>query len=204
MKFDNNFKKNNDKTNMFNMKMRFFSASVKIIATCFLFNINASSQGFSPTSIQWNIPDLGENYDDQIYADNFTYSVLDFNGDGKPDLIDPEDNNSGEVWISGLQKYWKVYLNTAIPTGLSEKMDSSINFSLYPNPFSNTLIIHFLSSKLTLYNFVIIDIQGQIKFQEAFNSEKQIFNLNLPSGLYFYRITNDKQETIGQGKLIRQ
>ena len=66
---------------------------------------------FSGASIQWAIPDLGEQFDDQLYGDNSNYGLQDLNGDGLMDLIDAEDNLSGEVWTNNGQKYWKVFLN---------------------------------------------------------------------------------------------
>ncbi len=41
------------------------------------------------------------------------YSLVDINGDGSPNLVDAEDNNSaGNVWTNGLQRYLNVYFNT--------------------------------------------------------------------------------------------
>jgi len=68
--------------------------------------INTGS-GFSATPIQWNIPNIGS-YEYMVAYNS--HNVIDFNGDGKPDMIDAADN--GDVFLNGSQKYWKVYLNT--------------------------------------------------------------------------------------------
>ena len=64
---------------------------------------------FQLTAVQWHIPDLGEQYDDQVFGDYGNYGLADMNGDGRPDLIDAEDNNSGSVWMNAGQRYWKVF-----------------------------------------------------------------------------------------------
>src|SRR5690606_2081653 len=61
----------------------------------------------------WTIPPM-ENYADdldQVSATN--YSLIDVNGDGYQDLVDAQDNNSGECWVTGGNvPYWKIYLGT--------------------------------------------------------------------------------------------
>ncbi len=70
-------------------------------------------QGFTSPAVQWNIPAVLD-YDEYHISDDF-HAVIDMNGDGKPDLVDTENQSTesvSDVFINGQQKYWKVYLNT--------------------------------------------------------------------------------------------
>ncbi|TBX69157.1 T9SS type A sorting domain-containing protein [Flavobacterium silvisoli] len=68
---------------------------------------------FAPTAIQWNIP---INTDTSDYRMSWDYhTVIDMNGDGKPDFVDTENQATesvADVFMNGSQKYWRVYLNT--------------------------------------------------------------------------------------------
>ncbi len=67
--------------------------------------------GFSATATQWNIPIVSD--DSDYYVSYNFHTTMDMNGDGKPDFVDSENQNSSsaDVFLSGNQKYWKVYLN---------------------------------------------------------------------------------------------
>ncbi len=78
-----------------------------ILLFIFGWSIGLMAQGFNPGFMQWNIPTLGS-YEYMVAYNS--HNVIDFNGDGKPDMIDAGDN--GDVFLNGSQKYWKVYLNT--------------------------------------------------------------------------------------------
>ncbi len=73
-----------------------------------------TGSGFSSSEIQWNIPSGIDNQDWQLNEASGKHSVVDMNGDGKPDLIDSEDGATSiidDVFMNGSQKYWKVYMN---------------------------------------------------------------------------------------------
>lgn len=76
---------------------------------------NAFAQGFSPSHTQWNIPANTDDGDWKLDDSYSRHNVFDLNGDGKPDLIDSENEATtsvSDVFVNGSQKYWKVYLNT--------------------------------------------------------------------------------------------
>ena len=71
-----------------------------------------TGSGFSATATQWNIPISTDNSDYRLAYDYHT--VIDMDGDGKPDFVDTENQSTEsvyDVFMNGNQKYWKVYLN---------------------------------------------------------------------------------------------
>jgi len=76
---------------------------------------------------------------------------------------------------------------------------------IYPNPFSNSTTIEIKSAIVNLKSEIFIyDALGQVVHQQILNSKLETLNLNLPSGIYFYKLNNEKKEIIGKGKLMIQ
>ncbi|MFT3793584.1 T9SS type A sorting domain-containing protein [Flavobacterium sp.] len=90
-----------------------------------------TGSGFNTTPTNWTIPQGGHTYSTINYgydalADSAggtlgdqTWSVMDINGDGKPDLVVTAQtvefaqfSNQAIAFGSGSSRYWKVYLNT--------------------------------------------------------------------------------------------
>ncbi len=88
--------------------------------------------------------------------------------------------------------------------GLNEKV-SKINHAICPNPFSNTTILNFDFSGSQTYSLQIFNSTGQlVKNVNQINAGKiEISGNELTSGIYFYLLTNDKNE-IASGKLIKK
>jgi hypothetical protein len=90
------------------------------------------------------------------------------------------------------------FAKTGLLTGL-RRLNTLSLLNVYPNPASNTL------------NFSEIDFQAQV---QLFNTQGQLVlnttqtqNIDvsqLPSGLYFYKITNTQNQAVAQGKIIKQ
>ena len=71
-----------------------------------------TGSGFSATATQWNIPLVSDTSDFRLAWD--LHTVIDMNGDNKPDFVDTENQATesiSDVFLNGSQKYWKVYLN---------------------------------------------------------------------------------------------
>jgi hypothetical protein len=90
------------------------------------------------------------------------------------------------------QTWWIDDMTVAdgLPLTLTEeinKIDSAI--SIYPNPSSGQLTIDFKeNSKINF--FEIIDLYGNIVFQQTDNLNPKHLNLELPKGIYFLRMLN--------------
>lgn len=101
--------------------------------------------------------------------------------------------------------YQSPYLNGCFinSVGLEEK-NEEIKHSIYPNPFSEFSELNFDYSSSKTYRLQIINGKGQI-IEEIGNiksGEIVIPGHLLSPGIYFYRLTNNKNE-IASGKLIR-
>lgn len=71
---------------------------------------------------------------------------------------------------------------------------------VFPNPFSNTVNLQLPVSYCQLK---IIDMTGTTVFQKLLSSKQETLNLNLPKGMYFFQV-NDNKQFIASGKLIIQ
>jgi Secretion system C-terminal sorting domain/FG-GAP-like repeat len=166
-----------------------------------------TGSGFNLSATQWNFPANIDDYDWKVYDTYSRHEVQDINGDGTPDLIDSENEATtsvSDVFLSGSQKYWKVYLNTTVTTSLLALSNDINELKVYPNPFINLVTIEILNSHWTKGDVVIYDLSGKIVYQQSLTERKQSLELNLSRGIYFYKLNNEKEELIGNGKLIVQ
>ena len=71
--------------------------------------------GFSNSTANWGFNAIGGSADGNSILNNQTWSTVDINGDGKPDLVVTAQNNASginTVFSPTSNPYWKVYLNT--------------------------------------------------------------------------------------------
>ncbi|MFH1004573.1 MAG: T9SS type A sorting domain-containing protein [Bacteroidota bacterium] len=81
---------------------------------------------------------------------------------------------------------------------------TSNNINIYPNPFSNSTTLQIMNGVNTNYELRIYDLFGrEVKKCEIRNQKTEISRGNLPSGMYFYQVKDNKQ-FISSGKLIVQ
>lgn len=78
---------------------------------------------------------------------------------------------------------------------------------IYPNPFSNAATLQIIpqgGKVITNSELKMYDLFGrEIRKYEIKNQKTEILREDLPSGMYFYCVT-DKQQVIGNGKIIIQ
>jgi hypothetical protein len=88
--------------------------------------------------------------------------------------------------------------------GLNEN-STQINHFVCPNPFTQTTVIHFDYSSTHTYSLQIINSIGQVvqKINQINSGKIEISGNLLNSGIYFYLLTNDKNEIVS-GKLIKK
>jgi len=93
----------------------------------------------------------------------------------------------------------------ALTTGIEEKQ--TIDASLYPNPASEQVEISIPAEALLKHPsvvFQLFDITGKAIQTQTIASEKTLFTTaHLPQGIYYWRMASANQ-TLQQGKFIRQ
>ena len=93
------------------------------------------------------------------------------------------------------------------PTGINEIITSNGNVEVYPNP-SNGVFTFQMQGIYQKAQIEIYNILGQQVYATPLNlpqgGDFKMDLTNQPSGIYLYRITSDKGELIGSGKLIVQ
>lgn len=145
---------------------------------------------------------------EEIVDNNFTnpwpiYSA-DFNGDGKPDIVSGAGINQVKWWdnniTTGIEK--EVFVNTPY---LHQN---------YPNPITSTTTINFtlpVTSKINLsvYNIsgclvkTLINSELQTGFHQVTWNCRDINDIEVNSGVYFYKLISDNNSITKHMLLIR-
>lgn len=99
----------------------------------------------------------------------------------------------------------RVYGIGSLFLAVDEPVIYSESVSVFPNPFSENATLRITNwNELTneKLELKIYDLLGREVFkQQILNPKSEILNPNLPGGIYFYKLKNEK-EIIGNGKLV--
>ncbi len=113
-------------------------------------------------------------------------------------------NGIGWTWDTTTNSWKKdmkydLYFNPRNISGINN--NNLTNIKIYPNPVNNLLVLNFdkkINGRFELYN-----LTGQKLLSQPIQSAKQTINLQqTPSGIYLYRIKNNKGQLVG--KLIKK
>ncbi len=84
------------------------------------------------------------------------------------------------------------------------EIDNELNVEIFPNPFSDQLLVS-LPSELINPTFKVYSISGQILFDEILSEKINQLKLdNLSKGIYFIHISESGSEKFFKGKLVKQ
>lgn len=90
--------------------------------------------------------------------------------------------------------------NLALTTGITSNATSAkLNFSIYPNPASNT--IRLMSSDNTITAYSIYDAKGRIVMKDAISNSEHIDISSLTEGLYFITVVG--KETSATQRFVK-
>jgi len=118
------------------------------------------------------------------------WTSLAFNPSGRPYVAYSDIANFGKATA--------MYFNA--PTGINEIQESRL--SLYPNPAIDKITIK-TSSTSTSSHVTIMNLNGQKLITRQITKPKTQLDIsNLPSGVYFVRITSERK--MEAGKIIKQ
>lgn len=111
----------------------------------------------------------------------------------------------GKIVVSGqsIGMFAVARYNNDIGSGIKTITKKNTRVVVYPNPFIHSTTIEIKSEiRNAKYELLINDVLGQQVHKQTLNSKEENLNLNLPSGIYFYKITDEKKEMVGNGKVV--
>ncbi len=129
-----------------------------------------------------------------VPKDTSGISITNYNTAFKSDTVNVQ-GNSATFYI----KEKPVFVEKLNVTSINETKDDIV-VKVYPNPFNTTVTLQLPVSGLDLK---IFDEIGKVVFEKTLNFKQETLNLNLPGGIYFYQVKDNKQ-FISTGKIIIQ
>ncbi|MCY7408932.1 MAG: T9SS type A sorting domain-containing protein, partial [Chitinophagales bacterium] len=78
------------------------------------------------------------------------------------------------------------------------------SIKIFPNPTHDNLNILSNYFNKEIKNFEIYNLKGELIQQYKIKQAKQSMTLNVPSGIYFYRILDSKNNIVSTGDIIVQ
>lgn len=131
-------------------------------------------------------------------SENSYANAMTLDASGKIVLAGYDDNSNDQVFAVAR------YTNDI--TGISPAAEQGAGIEFYPNPLTSFTTLKINGSYFTKANLLIYIATGQTVFCQALSpspvgSIQQTLNLNLPPGIYFYKI-DAASEVIGAGKLV--
>ena len=166
-----------------------------------------SGYSFSSTASSWSTPIGGaissgnrKGYNnmggvaDNNDASSESWSVMDMNGDHKPDLLVTAQANSSMVAVQfspTSSAYWKVYTNSGT-TAINEVADN-IGARLYPNPNNGYFTFEYTATDPNV-DVSVTDILGNVVYTSVVTEKQTMLDLtDRPCGMYFLHIGSQQE-----------
>jgi hypothetical protein len=106
-------------------------------------------------------------------------------------------NDAGCI-LQGVQQPYEIITNETI------EIDSNFSIQLFPNPTADRLIIDIEEFNNEKIYCLLNDFSGKILFKKlVFENQTQVEMGQLPTGIYFLNIMNDKNKIIQSFKIIK-
>ncbi len=181
-----------------------------------LLNISTLKMGVSSHSYTWKIDEQGEltvtfdkiNLTAKKKDEAKSQGFFEFRIAQQKDLaIGTVINNKAEIYFdfnlpiitnTTLHRIGKEYFTVAIPEAIENQ---SLKVNIFPNPFQYSTTFQVESGDDEQFSLQIINTQGSIIHQQAFDEKQLILEKNLSSGIYFYQIKGNKSSR-SSGKLL--
>lgn len=96
------------------------------------------------------------------------------------------------------------------PASVNETLRNNNHFNLYPNPTSNNITIEVKLSESQALAFRVLSTDGRTVMELPNTlyskgvSKVELNTSKLPSGTYFYQVTNYEHQQVGYGKFVKQ
>jgi hypothetical protein len=148
-----------------------------------------SSAGTSLTN-SWSIGTA------QTVSQSWTFNPNEVNANKLKVIVWIQDNNTKKVYQSAYSAlpnipFDSTVVNTKNPLGISENN----TFNLFPNPNNGNFTIQFNEPITVETNWQLVNINGQIVHQGQIAARQEAVNIatsDLPKGMYFFRLYNEK------------
>jgi len=82
-----------------------------------------------------------------------------------------------------------------------DEENNSAEVNVFPNPFSKSTTLRITNGRITNGDLKIFDVFGKTVFQSSINNQQLTIHLDLPDGIYFYKITSENIP-LTSGKLV--
>jgi hypothetical protein len=130
-----------------------------------------------------------------VYAQDANLQIKEGVGKGYPFA----STYSPRVW-NGIVHYCR---NASVGVEQNSILSTAGNVNIYPNPSNGQFVFQLMEEtgqmedvKIEIYN-----VFGEVIFRQTVNRKQETVNLNAPSGIYFYKMT-DSSGIIGAGKVV--
>jgi hypothetical protein len=124
---------------------------------------------------------------------------------GTPDtsgLFIPEFDIIGNPRIYGVRIEMGCYENQSVVTGIDDDIVNAVHPIVYPNPGTDRLNIESAENEII---FELITLTGLTVIREQMDKGLNSVNTeSLITGIYFYRLLNNKQQIVESGKWIKK
>jgi hypothetical protein len=124
---------------------------------------------------------------------------------GTPDtsgLFIPEFDIIGNPRIYGTRIEMGCYENQSVLTGIDDDIVNAVHPIVYPNPGTDKVNIESAENEII---FELITLTGQTVIRDQMDKGLNSINTeSLTTGIYFYRLLNNKQQVIESGKWIKK
>ncbi len=118
---------------------------------------------------------------------------------GKVEVFGKDSVRLSAVDANGEEVVGHTFMYEQKQTGI-RSVNETARFNVYPNPVSNKLFIESLDSKEN-FDFILISASGKEVLRKKFLGKGEVETGNIPAGFYFYRIVNEKNSQVADGKI---
>jgi len=177
-----------------------------------------TATGFAATTTTWSLPtggysNFGRSYSfgsldyvdnsSSLNTGNQSWSVLDMNGDFRPDLVvlaERSNYYSSAFGTGATGRYWKVYLNSSAVTAATNRSISTYA-SLYPNPATDQVVMTNAPASVG-QSYAVTDCLGRMLLRGKITAPTQQLDLtSLANGLYIIQVGDQSKHSL---RLIKQ
>lgn len=139
-----------------------------------------------------------------VFTNNYSFSQVAINAAGAGgtgsdgsieyslgQIVYTTGNGSEGTVLEGAQIPFEIFVITALP----EALDIVLYCTIYPNPTKGNLTLKIKNTENTMYSYALYNIAGKQLQVEFITMDETVIEMeNLPAGMYFLKITENKKD----------